>query len=88
MTKRMMSEIDYAVGSRLRLRREEAGLSREAFAEETGVAVETLRDYELGFRKMRNADLRTFADRLGVEIRWFLDGIKFTAITNQERDEA
>ena len=88
MTKRVMSEIDYAVGSRLRLRREEAGLSREVFAEETGVEVTVLQDYELGFRKMRNADLRTFADRLGVEIRWFLDGIKLSVISDQERNGA
>ena len=88
MTKRVMSEIDYAVGSRVRLRREEAGLSREAFAEQTGVDVALLQDYELGFRKMRNSDLRTFADRLGVEVRWFLDGIKLSVISDQERNGA
>lgn len=60
-------------GNKIRFIREGRSLSLEDLAENTGMSVEELEQYEKGSQRPSLESLETIADALGVTIRYFLD---------------
>jgi transcriptional regulator with XRE-family HTH domain len=67
----MAHPADVAVGKRLRLRRNELGLSQTALATDIGISAQQLRRYEHGNDRMRTRDLFEAAKLLEVPVGYF-----------------
>lgn len=61
------------IGLRIREKRTAAGLTQSQLAELSGVAVITIRQYELGKRQPRADQLRAIASALGVTVDYLLN---------------
>ena len=62
------------LGDRLRKAREMTGLDAGQFAEELGVARNTIGDYEKGRVEARKIVLQVWAMRTGVSLEWLMHG--------------
>lgn len=72
---------EFGLKDRLRKSREETGLSRAAFADLTGIARNTVLNYEHGKTKPNAIYLRTWADATGTDLEWLKTGA--TPVTRQ-----
>ena len=60
-------------GKRIKALRKEHGLTQEQLAERAGIHVNTIRKYELGYRKPKIAQLKKIAGGLEISVIEFLD---------------
>jgi len=67
------TEIDRLVGSRLRQRRMQIGLSQDALAEMLGITVPQVQKYEKGINRIGASRLHKLAGILGVPIGYFFE---------------
>lgn len=65
---------DFDLGDRLRKARELLGMTRDAFADHTGISRGTVGNYELGKTKPNRLYLRTWARETGVSLQWLETG--------------
>ena len=68
------SPIDAHVGSRLRIRRIERGMSQEKLGEAFGLTFQQVQKYEKGMNRMGSSRLQHAADILGVPVSYFFEG--------------
>src|SRR3954465_1124880 len=66
--------IDAHVGSRLRTRRVELGMSQEKLGEAFGLTFQQVQKYEKGMNRMGASRLQHAADILGVPVSYFFEG--------------
>ena len=71
---RSATSIDGHVGSRLRLRRLEVGMSQEKLAEALGVTFQQVQKYERGVNRIGASRLHQIAQALQVPISFFFEG--------------
>ncbi len=67
------NEIDRLVGSRVRQRRMELGMSQEGLAEQLGLTVPQVQKYEKGVNRIGASRLHKIAGLLGVPISTFFE---------------
>jgi transcriptional regulator with XRE-family HTH domain len=66
--------IDAHVGSRLRMRRIERGMTQEKLAEKFRLTFQQVQKYEKGANRMGSSRLQQAADILGVPVSYFFEG--------------
>ena len=66
--------VDAHVGSRLRMRRIERGMSRERLADAFGLTFQQVQKYEKGMNRMGSSRLQHAAGILGVPVSYFFEG--------------
>lgn len=71
---RSTNSIDWHVGSKLRLRRLELGMSQERLAEQLGITFQQVQKYERGTNRVGASRLHQIALVLQVPITFFFDG--------------
>lgn len=71
---RSTNSIDWHVGSRLRLRRLELGMSQERLAEQLGITFQQVQKYERGTNRIGASRLHQIALVLQVPITFFFEG--------------
>ena len=67
-------DADIEMGRRIRLRRQEKGISQRELAGHLGLTFQQLQKYEKGINRIGAARLRQIAKMLGVDIPFFYDG--------------
>ena len=67
--------VDNHVGSMLRTRRQELGLSQTAVAERLGVTFQQVQKYERGMNRISASRLHDLCEILGVPVEYFFDGL-------------
>lgn len=67
--------IDRHVGARIRLRRVTLGLSQTDIAAPLGLTFQQIQKYEKGANRIGASNLHRIAQRLGVPVAYFYDGI-------------
>lgn len=68
------TQTDVLVGSRVRVRRLELGLSQTALANELGVTFQQVQKYEKGMNRVGASRLQAIANFLEVPVSYFFDG--------------
>jgi transcriptional regulator with XRE-family HTH domain len=68
------NRIDAHVGSRLRMRRIEKGMSQEKLAVAFGLTFQQVQKYEKGMNRMAASRLQQAADILGIAVPFFFEG--------------
>ncbi|MEW5423607.1 helix-turn-helix domain-containing protein [Amorphus sp. 3PC139-8] len=71
---RSANSVDYHVGTRLRLRRLELGMSQERLAEKLGITFQQIQKYERGTNRIGASRLHDIAIALQVPISYFFEG--------------
>lgn len=71
---RSANSVDWHVGSRLRLRRLELGMSQERLAEQLGITFQQVQKYERGTNRIGASRLHQIAVCLQVPITYFFEG--------------
>jgi transcriptional regulator with XRE-family HTH domain len=69
------NRIDAHVGSRLRMRRIEMGMTQEKLAEAFGLTFQQVQKYEKGMNRMGSSRLQHAADILGVTAPFFFESV-------------
>jgi len=67
-------DADIEMGRRIRLRRQEKGISQRELAGHLGLTFQQLQKYEKGINRVGAARLQQIAEMLGVDISFFYDG--------------
>jgi transcriptional regulator with XRE-family HTH domain len=70
---------DFYVGSRVRSRRHELGMSQAKLAEGVGLTFQQIQKYEKGTNRIGASRLQQFANILGVPISFFFEGMEGTS---------
>jgi transcriptional regulator with XRE-family HTH domain len=73
--KKLPNPVDRHVGARLRMRRNQAGLSQEKLGEALGVTFQQVQKYEKGLNRLGASRLQLAARVLGVPVNFFFDGM-------------
>ena len=73
MSNRLPNGVDLHVASRLRLRRQEVGISLETLADALGVTYQQVQKYEKGTNRMSAGILYQMAMTLEVQVQYFFD---------------
>lgn len=83
---RAANSVDVHVGSRVRLRRLELGLSQERLAEQLGITFQQVQKYERGTNRIGASRLHQIAIVLEAPITYFFDGVsdRVTPRTGEE----
>ena len=71
---RSANSVDWHVGSRLRLRRLELGMSQEKLADSLGITFQQVQKYERGTNRIGASRLHQIAIALQVPITYFFEG--------------
>ncbi|GAA6201116.1 helix-turn-helix transcriptional regulator [Aquicoccus sp. SU-CL01552] len=71
-----MNEIDVFVGNRIRARRFALGISQSELGAAIGVRFQQIQKYETGANRVSASRLWAVAEKLGVEIEYFFQGIR------------
>ncbi len=71
-----MNEIDVFVGNRIRARRYALGISQTELGAAIGVRFQQIQKYETGANRVSASRLWAVAEKLGVEIEYFFQGIR------------
>lgn len=71
-----MNKIDVLVGNRIRARRYALGISQSELGEAIGVRFQQIQKYETGANRVSASRLWAVAEKLGVEIEYFFEGIR------------
>jgi transcriptional regulator with XRE-family HTH domain len=70
---KIFRDVDASVGRRLRLRRNELGLSMAALGEKTGVTYQQIQKYESGTNRISAGVLYVMSKELGVPVTYFFE---------------
>lgn len=62
------------IGARIREAREAVPMRQVQLAADTGLALNTIRNYELNLTAQSIENLRLIADALDVDVLWLIDG--------------
>lgn len=81
-------EIDAHVGSRVRARRIELGLSQAALGRHLGVTFSQVQKYEKGSNRIGAGRLYRLATLLGVSVQYFFDGLEGSGLDAAGTNEA
>ena len=79
---------DVLVGSRVRFRRTEIGLTQQALAEQLGVTFQQVQKYEKGSNRIGAGRLQEVAKALGVPISYFFEGLAGDTKENEDHGTA
>ncbi len=71
-----MNKIDVLVGKRIRARRHAMGLSQTELGEAIGVKFQQIQKYETGANRVSASRLWAVAEKLGVDVVYFFEGIR------------
>lgn len=71
---RKVSERDFAIGQKVRARRNQLNISLEKLAEEIGVTYQQLQKYEKGDNRIGTSRLLDIATALDVSLLYFIEG--------------
>ena len=74
LSPRSAVDADIEMGRRIRLRRQEKGISQRELAGHLGLTFQQLQKYEKGINRVGAARLQQIAEMLGVDISFFYDG--------------
>ncbi len=80
--------VDVHVGSRIRLRRIELGLSQTELADKVGVSFQQLQKYENGKNRVSASRLYAISQKLKSPIAWFFEGVESGVQVRLERERA
>lgn len=72
-TKRGVNAHDVEIGRRIRVRRNEVGLSQSELGEQLGVSFQQIQKYEKGTNRVASGKLPEIAKLLGVEVNYFFE---------------
>ncbi|MGH9344814.1 MAG: helix-turn-helix domain-containing protein [Bryobacteraceae bacterium] len=72
-------EIDVLIGQRIRARRDELRLTQQKLAKAVGVAFQQIQKYEGGINRVSASTLIRIAQALGIDIRYFYQGLQAPA---------
>ncbi|WP_298918363.1 helix-turn-helix transcriptional regulator [uncultured Algimonas sp.] len=72
---RNANAVDLHVGTRLRLRRLQLGMSQSALGDAVGVTFQQIQKYEKGKNRIGASRLWSFAEALEVPLQWFFEGL-------------
>ena len=73
LSPRSAVDADIEMGRRIRLRRQEKGISQTELADHLGLTSHRVQKYEKGMSRVGAAQLQKIAKRLGVDIPFFYD---------------
>lgn len=68
-------KVDLYVGSRMRLRRAELGISQHELAERVGIAFQQIQKYEVGRNRVSASRLYAIGRALNTEVAYFFHGL-------------
>ncbi len=71
-----MNKIDVLVGQRIRARRYALGISQTELGDAIGVKFQQIQKYETGANRVSASRLWAVAEKLGVDVLYFFDGIR------------
>ncbi|SHG41000.1 helix-turn-helix domain-containing protein [Cognatishimia maritima] len=71
-----MNKIDVLVGKRIRARRHAMGISQSELGDAIGVKFQQIQKYETGANRVSASRLWAVAEKLGVDVVYFFEGIK------------
>lgn len=71
----LAKRIDAWVGERIRARRAQVGLTQEQLAAALGISYQQVQKYETGANRVSAGRLYVIAQKLGVEIAHFFEGV-------------
>lgn len=73
--KKSTSSVDKEIGSRVRMRRMLIGMSQEKLGEMLGLTFQQVQKYEKGANRISVSRLLDIASILGVDVKYFYDGL-------------
>ncbi|GAA6207844.1 helix-turn-helix transcriptional regulator [Cognatishimia sp. WU-CL00825] len=71
-----MNKIDVLVGKRIRARRHAIGISQTELGDAIGVKFQQIQKYETGANRVSASRLWAVAEKLGVDVVYFFEGIR------------
>lgn len=71
-----MNKIDVLVGKRIRARRHAMGVSQTELGDAIGVKFQQIQKYETGANRVSASRLWAVAEKLGVDVVYFFEGIR------------
>lgn len=71
-----MNKIDVLVGKRIRARRHAMGISQTELGDAIGVKFQQIQKYETGANRVSASRLWAVAEKLGVDVVYFFEGIR------------
>lgn len=82
-----MNKIDVLVGKRIRARRHAMGVSQTELGDAIGVKFQQIQKYETGANRVSASRLWAVAEKLGVDVVYFFEGIKRSDENAEVTDE-
>lgn len=82
-----MNKIDVLVGKRIRARRHAMGVSQTELGDAIGVKFQQIQKYETGANRVSASRLWAVAEKLGVDVVYFFEGIKRSDESAEVTDE-
>lgn len=82
-----MNKIDVLVGKRIRARRHAMGISQTELGDAIGVKFQQIQKYETGANRVSASRLWAVAEKLGVDVVYFFEGIKRSDENAEVTDE-
>ncbi len=73
---RQSRDVDAHVGSRVRERRKELGMSQSVLGDALGISFQQVQKYEIGINRVAASRLWDLAKELEVDVGYFFEGIK------------
>lgn len=71
-----MNKIDVFVGNRIRARRYALGISQSELGDAIGVKFQQIQKYETGANRVSASRLWAVAEKLGIQVEYFFEGIR------------
>ena len=82
-----MNKIDVLVGKRIRARRHAMGISQTELGDAIGVKFQQIQKYETGANRVSASRLWAVAEKLGVDVVYFFEGINRSDKNAEVSDE-
>lgn len=82
-----MNKIDVLVGKRMRARRHAMGISQTELGDAIGVKFQQIQKYETGANRVSASRLWAVAEKLGVDVVYFFEGIQRSDADEPETGE-
>ena len=73
---RKVNEVDLYIGARLRLRRNQMGITQEKLADALGVTAQQVQKYENGINRIGACRLFQASQTLNTPVQYFFDGLE------------
>ncbi|GHG79732.1 helix-turn-helix domain-containing protein [Pseudodonghicola xiamenensis] len=83
-----MNKIDVLVGQRIRARRYALGISQTELGDAIGVKFQQIQKYETGANRVSASRLWAVAEKLGVDVLYFFEGIRPAEDGSIDTDDA